>query len=350
MVINGNKKLVFRADASPQIGIGHVMRCLALAQAWNSQSGKTTFVMTGQSSALEARLRSEEINIVYLSAKAASNEDAQQTANIAQKLAVSWAVVDGYHFGSEYQKRLKSYGLNVLLVDDYGHSEHYYADFILNQNISANADLYINRESYTHLLLGTKYTLLRQEFLLWRDWRREIAPIASKILITLGGSDPDNVTLKVIQALERLNRNNLEVIVVIGGSNPHYQVLQKEIADSSLAISLQRNVSNMPELMAWADLTIAAGGSTNWELAFMGLPSLVITIADNQKAIAAELNRQGVILNLGWHQDLTLEHISMALQKMISDRPKRQIMSKKGRELIDGIGSKRVIDAIMNIK
>ena len=143
--------------------------------------------------------------------------------------------------------------------------------------------------------------------------------------------------------------NDLEVIVVVGGSNPHHKKLQS-VTESNLAISLQQNVDNMPELMAWADIAIAAGGSTNWELAFMGLPSIVITIADNQKAIAAELDRQGVIVNLGWHQDVTIEQIGLALQELISDRPKRQIMSKKGRELIDGIGSKRAINAIMKIK
>ena len=98
--------------------------------------------------------------------------------------------------------------------------------------------------------------------------------------------------------------------------------------------------------MVWAEIMIAAGGSTNWELAFMGLPSIVITIADNQKAIAAELDRQGVIINLGWHQDVTIEQISFALQELISDRPKRETMSKKGRELVDGNGAKRVISKI----
>jgi spore coat polysaccharide biosynthesis predicted glycosyltransferase SpsG len=107
-------------------------------------------------------------------------------------------------------------------------------------------------------LLGTKYALLRREFWQWQDWERAINPIARKLLVTFGGSDPDNVTLKVIQALEWLNRDDLEVIVVIGGSNPHYEILQKEATDSSLAISLQQNVSNMPELMAWADLAILA--------------------------------------------------------------------------------------------
>jgi UDP-2,4-diacetamido-2,4,6-trideoxy-beta-L-altropyranose hydrolase len=343
------RNLIFRSDTSAQIGTGHVMRCLALAQAWNAQSGKTTFVMAGQSSALEARLRSEDIDVVYLSAKVGSNEDAQQTVNVSQKHAASWIVVDGYQFGSKYQKRLKSYGLKVLFVDDYGHAENYYADLVLNQNISADQNLYKSREPYTQLLLGTKYALLRREFLTWQGLVKAITPNARKILVTLGGGDPDNVTLKVLQSLSQLSINNLKIVVVIGGTNPHYERLLSFIKSLSLSISLQLNISNMPELMAWADIAIAAGGSTNWELAFMGLPSIVITLADNQKAIAAELDRQGVIINLGWHQDVTIEQISFALQELIGDRPKRETMSKKGRELVDGNGARRVVSEMVGM-
>jgi len=101
--------------------------------------------------------------------------------------------------------------------------------------------------------------------------------------------------------------------------------------------------------MAWADIAIAAGGSTNWELAFMGLPSIVIAIADNQKAIAAELARQGVIINLGWHQDLNIDRLGLVIQDLIGDRLKRETMSKKGQELVDGNGSMRVVSAMIGM-
>ena len=342
--------LIIRADASTTMGTGHVMRCLALAQAWQDQGGQAIFVLADKSMAIENRLRSEKMQITHLSVEAGGDEDANQTVDFAKKVTSQWIVVDGYQFGKEYQKSIKKLGFKLLFLDDYGHSGHYDADLVLNQNISASEDLYQNREDYTQLLLGMQYVLLRREFWQWQNWQRVINSKARKILVTLGGSDPDNLTLKTIQSLQVLGDQDLEVIVVIGGSNPHYEVLQKEVADLSLAICLQQNVNNMPELMAWADMAISAGGSTNWELAFMGLPSIVITIADNQKAIAAELDRQGVIVNLGWHQDVTIEQIGLALQELISDRPKRQIMSKKGRELIDGIGSKRAINAIMKIK
>ena len=341
--------LIIRADASTTIGTGHIMRCIALAQAWQDQGGKVVFLLAHKPSALENKLRSQGMEVSYLSVEAGSDEDAQQTVDFIQQFAAQWVVVDGYHFWAAYQKFIKDFGISLLFIDDYGHADHYFADLVLNQNIAANQDLYINRETYTKLLLGTEYALLRREFWKWRDWQRVVNPIASKILITLGGSDPDNVTLKVIQALNLLNKDNLEVNVVIGGSNPHYECLQREAADASSAISLHRNVSNMPELMAWADLAIAAGGSTNWELAFMGLPSIVITIADNQKAIVAELDRQGVIINLGWHQDVTIEQIGLVLRELIGDRHKREDMSQKGRKLVDGNGASRVASQMLNM-
>ena len=343
--------ILIRADASSYIGTGHVMRCLALAQGLQAQGGRAIFVLSNKSPALEARLLSEQMLILHLSVEVGSDEDAHQTVDFAYQFAAKWVVVDGYHFGAEYQKTIKNFGNSLLFFDDYGHANCYYADLVLNQNISADQDLYINRELYTKLLLGTDYTLLRKEFCQWLQWHRTINLVASKILLTLGGSDPDNVTLKVIQSL-LLVSNDLEVIVVVGGSNPHYKKLESVIesnTQSYLAISLQQNVNNMPELMAWADIAIAAGGSTNWELAFMGLPSIVITIADNQQAIAAELDRQGVIINLGWHQDVTIEQIGLVLRELIGDRHKRENMSQKGRKLVDGNGASRVASQMLNM-
>jgi UDP-2,4-diacetamido-2,4,6-trideoxy-beta-L-altropyranose hydrolase len=342
------ENLIIRADVSVQIGTGHVMRCLAIAQAWKER-GEVIFVMAGQPSALETRLHSEGIKIAHLSVKAGSIEDAQQTADFAQQLAAQWVVVDGYHFGAGYQKAIKNLGVNLLFIDDYSHADRYYADLVLNQNISAHEDLYQSREIYTKLLLGTQYILLRREFWQWRDWQRIINPIAHKLLVTLGGSDPDNVTFKVIKALQQVNVDDLEVIVVVGGSNPYYEELQAEVAASKLSISLQQNVSNMPELMAWAELAIAAGGSTNWELAFMGLPSLIISLADNQTEIAAKLNSQKIVSHLGWHQQVTSDRISQAVKELLGDRARREEMSRKGQKLVDGHGAARVVAKMANM-
>ncbi len=340
------QNLLVRADASARMGTGHVMRCLALAQAWQEQGGKALFAAVDLPPALERRLEAEGMDVVRLDVSPGSDEDAARTMALAQKSRAVWVVVDGYHFGADYQQVLKRAGLWLLFIDDYGHAGHYYADLVLNQNIHADESLYRHREPYTRLLLGTDYVLLRREFWPWRGWRREIPEVARKVLVTLGGGDPDNQTLKVIRALQRVEVAGLEAVVVVGGSNPHYAELEDAIRHSPFAIRLVRNVTNMPELMAWADVAISAGGSTCWELAFFGLPNVLLTLADNQRGIAEMLSKVGVGLNLGWYEDVVNGQVAQALLRLVNDREQRQRMSRAGRDLIDGQGSERVVSML----
>jgi UDP-2,4-diacetamido-2,4,6-trideoxy-beta-L-altropyranose hydrolase len=336
-------KLLIRVDASTKIGTGHVMRCLALAQALQDESGEAIFALATHAPSLESRLKSEGMKVVHLDVEFGSIEDASQTSELAHSCACHWVVVDGYHFLGKYQRIIKDAGLSLLFIDDYGHTEHYYADFVLNQNVYAHEGFYQNRESYTKLLLGTKYALLRREFSQWQGWEREIPLVARKILVTLGGADPDNVTLKVIQALQEATVEELEAVVVVGGSNPHYERLLAAVEKSEVSIELRRNVTNMPELMAWADEAVAAGGSTNWELAFMGLPSLGIIVAQNQVEIIETLANQEIITSLGWHYHTNKESITKAIQATLESFQLRTKMSKKAKELVDGLGSIKVV-------
>jgi UDP-2,4-diacetamido-2,4,6-trideoxy-beta-L-altropyranose hydrolase len=320
------------------------MRCLALAQAWqDAKHSDVHFAMAMHIPALERRLSDEGFVVHHLSDAVGSAHDALSTTALARELGVSWIVVDGYQFDAAYQKRLKTAGAPLLFVDDYGHAEHYYADLILNQNVCADASLYDRRESYTRLLLGARYALLRREFLKLEKWHREIPQMARNVLVTLGGSDPDDVTLKVIRALENLQANDIEAVVVVGASNPQYDVLKSVVLGSPIAISLRKNAQDMPSLMAWADVAISAGGSTCWELAFMGLPNLVLVLADNQRAIAERLDAAGVSINLGWHENSSPPDIVRELTKLITMAGVRAEMSRRGRQLVDGKGVNRVV-------
>jgi len=173
-----NGVLLVRVDSGINIGSGHVMRCLALAQAWQDDAGDVVFVLATESPNAEARLTAEGFEVVYINAKPGSAEDARLTTKLAHKYGASWVVVDGYHFDGDYQKIIKEAGLNLLFIDDYGHADYYPADIVLNQNIHADEDLYRNRASYTKLLLGTRYVLLRREFLRWQGYKREMPDIA----------------------------------------------------------------------------------------------------------------------------------------------------------------------------
>lgn len=344
--------LILRADANPRMGTGHVMRCLALAQGWRRTGGQALFVCADITPALEARINTEGFDVRRIPASAGSPEDAQQTiqqARACQPVAGStqspWIAADGYQFEAVYQRAIKEAGLRLLLVDDYGHCNHYCADIVLNQNLSARPEWYQHREPHTRLLLGTRYVLLRDQFRAYRDWQRDIAPVARKVLVTLGGADPDNVTGKVIEALRGLD---VEAKIVVGGSNPNLEKLKAETGNLK-SCELLVNSNDMPALMAWADMAIAAGGTTSWELAFMGLPSLVLVLADNQRDIATALDREGISINLGWHPDVQAAKLAETLRTLLVDAERRATMSQRGRQLVDGCGVARVVKILQGI-
>ena len=252
-------------------------------------------------------------------------------------------VVDGYQFDAGYQQRLKQAGLRLLWLDDDGLTRRYVADFVLNQNLGASATLYADRAPDTQLLLGPRYVLLRRPFLNWRTWERKIGPAAKKILVTLGGSDAANVTLRILEALPRALA--LEVTVLAGASNPNLESLQTYC--SCTGDRLIVDARNMPELMAWADLAVSAAGSTTWELAFMGLPALLLVLAENQVAAAERLAQAGIFANLGWHYAGSTDLFAERLVELAGEPTRREQMSRKGRALVDGRGAERVVKAML---
>jgi UDP-2,4-diacetamido-2,4,6-trideoxy-beta-L-altropyranose hydrolase len=338
--------LLVRADASINTGTGHVMRCLALAQAWqDAGGGRTVFAMVESTPAIQARLLDDHCEVVQI-AQAAG--DAGQTIELARTLNSSWVVVDGYQFDADYQRALKAAGLKILFLDDYGHAQHYSADVVLNQNLSAAASLYARRELYTHLLLGPRYALLRREFAAWRDWEREIVLVARRVLVMMGGSDPANLTACVIEALALAKIEELEATVVVGGSNPHAEELQKAAARSGLNLIVRTNVTNPAEIMAKADIAVSASGSTVWELCMLGLPVLLVDVAANQTALAKELARRGCAIHIG-DQCVSSARIANELQRLCSDQQGRRILSERSQEFVDGKGAPRVVSVLRGI-
>lgn len=333
---------MIRADASVQIGTGHVMRCLSLAEHLQKAGGKAVFVMAASIPSLNARLEFKGVDFLELDVIPGSLEDAGQTAQIAKDLSASWIVLDGYHFSSLYQKKIKDSGLRLLVVDDMGSVDFYFADIVLNQNLHADKSMYVKRENYASLLLGTCYVLLRPEFLKWCEWKRKFAKDDSNILVTLGGSDEKNFTGKVVKAIKQINSDKLEV-VVIAPNNSHYEELESLIKGSKVNIQLRKNVENMSDLMAWADIAVSAGGTSSWELAFMGLPTLTIAIADNQCQVVEALGEAGVSVNLGWYEGVTLGGMAEEISKVLLDVDRRAELSRCGRALVDGRGADRVL-------
>ena len=228
-------------------------------------------------------------------------------------------MLDGYHFDPAYQKAIREAGYRLLVVDDTAHLPAYHADVLLNQNIYA-PQLTYSYDPHTVLLLGPMYALLRPEFLVWKEWERHIPDTARHILVTLGGGDSDNVTLKVIQALHDIRLPDLEIRVIVGPANPHRDSLVAAIEHGPHSVELLFDVTDMPGLMAWADIAVSAAGSTCWELLFMGLPSLVGVLADNQVPIAEDCHggvsdQPGMVSSGIYTRDCFIAHLADRIRR-----------------------------------
>ena len=358
--------LFVRADATTQIGTGHVMRCIALGQAWQEKGGQVIFLSHWESEALKTRIIAEGFDLIPIKNPHPHADDLEKTLEILKRYALcslpraakqnrhapcsmpyapTWLALDGYQFTPDYQKAIKDAGHRLLVIDDMAHLGYYYADIVLNQNIHAGT-LDYPCEPYTRLLLGTKYVLLRREFWRWRDWKRHIPGKAKKILVTMGGSDPDNVTLKVIETIKLLNDPILEVKILVGLSNPHASELRNAMLHAPCSMLCVENATNMPALMAWADVAISAAGSTCWETAFMGLPTILIVIAQNQLDISVLLAKSGFAECIGVLDDFNCDAATKKIVEVATDCQLRQEMSFRQRNLVDGYGTTRVLNGL----
>jgi len=339
-------RLLIRADATVAMGMGHVMRCLALAQACQDAGGSAVFAMAQATPAAEERICAERMAVVRLDAVPGTSEDASLLADAARCEQAEWVVVDGYQFGSEYQRRLKQAGLKVLFLDDYGHAESYCADLVLNQGLDSEEGLYANRELGTRLLLGSRYAMLRREFVSWRDWEREIVPTAKKVLVTIGGSDPDNVTALILQALGLATVDDFEVTVVVGGSNPHIKAVQRSSSWFPGTLRILQSVGNMADLMAWADLAVSAAGTTSWEMFFLGLPAILIPVAENQRPASRRFREIGAARAIEPGGPAFVEELANAVSELLQSNSERARLSSVARKLVDGYGTVRILQAM----
>ena len=346
--MNQASPLLIRADASLEIGTGHVMRCLALAHYWNQQCGKAVFAIGSIPELLNRRLNSEGIFATKIASPSGTAEDAAELIATARELAATRVAMDGYQFGAQYQQAIKDAGLKTLFIDDYGHAEWYFADLILNQNLYADEAMYSRRNKTSQLLLGTRYALLRPEFLAWSTWSRRIPAVARRLLVTLGGSDSSNTTSKVIRSLLDLNVTDLEVRILLGPANRHHEAVRQAVGQQPERFQIFAAEADMPGMMAWADLAISAAGSTCWELAFMGLPAVTIVLAENQRPIAKSLADAGISTAAGWHLNLDAGCLTETIARLVASADERGEMSLRGRAIVDGHGARRVAKSLMH--
>ncbi|MCH2181951.1 MAG: UDP-2,4-diacetamido-2,4,6-trideoxy-beta-L-altropyranose hydrolase [Mariniblastus sp.] len=321
------------------------MRCLALGQSWQKMGGRVTLLTSSLPARLAKRVDSEQFELHMLPNGCAPGQEMDTFNELIVHQQPDWVVLDGYRFDDPYQREICLQGARLLVVDDYGHANHAWADAIFNQNVYAETENYERRKRNQDIIAGLDYVLIRDEFHQADEIatnRRQIAlGHAKRILVTFGGADPQNTTRDVIRTLDRCAAKGTTLDVIVGPCNPHLPSLKTVARQSKLSIRFHTNVDRMASLFERSDLAITAAGSTCYELCHAGVPMIAIPIASNQVEIAHCLHAKGAAVTL---QPTALheEHGQELIRQVIRQPATRQSMSLMGRQLVDGQGASRL--------
>jgi UDP-2,4-diacetamido-2,4,6-trideoxy-beta-L-altropyranose hydrolase len=322
--------LLIRADASPAVGTGHVMRCLALAQAAQAEGIQVCIVGRIQVPWVQDCLRQENIFLKDILNDIPTRERPEDLLAQIEGTA-DWIALDGYHFDHVCQQRVRESGYNLIVIDDYNHLPEYHCDILLNQNIGSEDFVYTGNIS--RKLLGPKYALLRSEFTAARPQaENRIFPEKVKnILLTLGGGDFSPYLDRIAPALAVPDLSDC-ALRVIAGSMPEARI-RAALRDCTASLEILRQVDNMPAFMLQTDLCITSAGSICWELCCMGIPFLTICIAKNQESVAVAFSKFGIA------SEITSKNLSLYLKEyaMLLD------LRNKIMNLVDGNGANRII-------
>lgn len=315
-------KVLVRCDASAVIGSGHVMRCLTLADFLSSRGARIFFVCRELPGDLTHLIEGKGYPVHRITLRTPGwEEDAERSAVFATEAGIGfdWLIVDHYQLDARYERRMRRLGVKILAIDDLADRPHD-CDLLLDQNLHKNMEL-----RYQGLLpaqclplLGPRYALLRPEFFEARLKLRPRRGELKRILVSFGGADPTNETAKVIAALELLETGAPALDVVVGSANLDAASVQAACA-ARKDWSFHNQADNMAELMSRADLALGGGGGTTWERCFLGLPSLTVVVADNQREPTEAVAAKGATWNLGWHSDVTPQLMAQWIARLQKD-------------------------------
>lgn len=328
-------KVVFRVDSSSKIGSGHLMRCMTLAQRLAKEKGADVlFVMRDLDGNLINLVEERKFSVAVLP-KAEKNEnlkgyaewltvtqerDAKETIGIISKETVDLLIVDSYAIDSTWESIVRPYVKEIMVIDDLANRKHD-CDVLLDQNFYRNKDSRYDGivPKDCKLFLGPQYAILREEFYEARKHLKNRDGSINNILVFFGGVDFTNETKKTLEAIVKLEREDITVNVIVGRGNPHKEEI-KEICDKFSYMHYYCQVSNIAEFMNEADLAIGAGGTTTWERCFLGLPSIVIAVAQNQVAGCNDCFDSKLIYYLGEASRVTLLDIYGAIAYFLNEK------------------------------
>lgn len=340
--MRGPGAVLLRADAGPEIGTGHLTRCLALGQALRDDRLEVALLASGAPPVLAAAFEAEGIALHATDAPA----DAGTTARLAAEIGAAWVVLDGYAFDHAYRREAGGSGARVLALDDSGFPGPAGCALLLNPNLGATATRYPGLETGTRALLGGAYALLRREFRASEPPPPAPARV-TRLLVTMGGSDPREGSELALEALAAIGDPELEVRLLVGAGNPRgdtLRLLADRLPGSCELVTA--GPAEVPGHMRWAHAALAAAGSTAWELAALGVPALLVQAAPNQASVLAPLVERGGAKRLGVLGELTPDAAATALREFLEDAAARDGLARVARRLVDGKGALRVALAL----
>ncbi len=335
--------LVIRADADATMGAGHVMRCFALALTWARKGGSVFFCSRIADKFMLRRLEKEGFRVID------PGSGPEETIDILRRAGLQRCriVLDGYHFGSEWQERLVAAGFPVLLIDDGARLPRYQAPIILAPEHDAAEAAYHASDS-TMFLTGPRFRLLNPDLIyVRRDWYRR-SMRGRVVLVTFGGADSANVTRSILANLEGVLGPQDKALILLGPLNRHYASIRRALATVTYNFELLRSVEDMFALYTQSDLAVCAAGGGAWEMAATGLPAILLPVADNQRSGASYLARAGAAIELKGIHGRYRKAFRDRLRFLLRSPRHLQYMSKAGPRVCDGRGAERVAQILMN--
>jgi UDP-2,4-diacetamido-2,4,6-trideoxy-beta-L-altropyranose hydrolase len=337
------------------MGTGHVMRCLTLAAALRERGAAISFVCRQHDRHLCNLIEEQGFNVIRLprlaSCPGASwQEDAELTARAVSALdsKPDWLVVDHYALDERWERALRPSVGRVMVIDDLANRRHD-CDVLLDegyyQHFETRYDGLIPGTCAT--LLGPRYTPIRKEFTDARRADRHRDGVIRQVLVSLGGSDPENHTSEVIRVFRTLDRPQLAIDIVVGKSNPNLADITR-VCQAEPHFRCHSESTSMAQLMLSADLAVSAGGFTTYELAYMGVPTLLLPLSKAQETLAEGLVEHGAAINLGLTDTFPDGHLLDGFHELDGSPGRCLEMSRHGQQLVDGLGAQRVADFLLN--
>ena len=336
--------ILFRVDAAPDIGLGHLQRCLSLAAALRDFNTDCLF-LTNEEQIVHHRIKRFGFDGRTLGAiEPWGADDLTQTMAVAAAHKCGAIVVDSDYEGAGYLSQLRNAGYYVVAIEDTA-PHPFPCQLVVNGDAHARQLPYQAISEDTQFLLGPEYSILRREF--WEVPPRVISEHVDRILVTLGGADPYNIMPRVINVLDTLPEA-FSVSVIIGPFFENFSQVQAVAQRAQRGITLVRAPDSVRDLMMEAGLAISAGGQTLYELARVGCPTVAVRMASNQDGQLAVFEDAGFLRIVGHAEnDDIVEAIGAAVRTSLADPQARAAMSVAGKRLIDGQGAVRVAQTIL---